>query len=68
MSVGVEPIASVGTKFDPELHEAVDMTLVDPEDDGMIIEEYSSGYKFGNRLLRPARVKVGKAMAQSAGE
>jgi molecular chaperone GrpE (heat shock protein) len=68
MSVGVEPIASVGTTFDPELHEAVDMIPVEPEEDGKIAKEYSRGYKFGTRLLRPARVQVGKAMAQSVGE
>lgn len=69
VSVGVEPIASVGADFDPELHEAVDMVPVESdEDDGKIIKEYSKGYKFGDRLLRPARVQVGKSMAQSAGE
>jgi molecular chaperone GrpE len=68
ISVGVEPIQSVGTTFDPELHEAVDMVPVDPESDGKIVSEYSKGYKFGDRLLRPARVQVGKAMAQSAAE
>jgi len=67
-SVGVEPIFSIGTKFDPELHEAVDMVAVDPEDDGKIIAEYSHGYRFADKLLRPARVQVGKAMAQTVGE
>jgi len=67
MSVGVEPIASTGAKFDPEQHEAVDMVAVEPEDDGKIVAEYSRGYKFGDKLLRPARVQVGKAMAQTAG-
>jgi molecular chaperone GrpE len=68
MSVGVESVGSVGTEFDPELHEAVDMVAVEPEDDGKITAEYSSGYKLGGRLLRPARVQVGKGRAQSAGE
>ena len=69
VSVGVEPIVSVGAKFDPELHEAVDMVPVESEeDDGKIVTEYSRGYKFGERLLRPARVQVGKSMAQSVGE
>lgn len=67
-SVGVEPILSVGADFDPEVHEAVDMAAVDPEQDGKITKEYSRGYRFGDRLLRPARVQVGKAVAQSAGE
>lgn len=68
MSVGVEPIASIGMKFDPEIHEAVDMVAVNAEDDGKIVAEYSSGYKFGDKLLRPARVQVGKSMAHTAGE
>ncbi|MGC2237118.1 MAG: nucleotide exchange factor GrpE [Pyrinomonadaceae bacterium] len=67
-SVGVEPIPSIGGDFNPELHEAVDMIPVEPENDGKITAEYSRGYKFGERLLRPARVQVGKAMAQTAGE
>jgi molecular chaperone GrpE len=68
LSVGVEPIAAVGAEFNPELHEAVDMVETDAENDGKIIAEYSRGYKFGERLLRPARVQVGRARAQSAGE
>lgn len=68
MSVGVETVPGVGAKFDPELHEAVDMTPVEPEKDGIITAEYSKGYRLGDRLLRPARVQVGKAIAMSAGE
>ena len=68
MSVGVEPIAAVGANFNPELHEAVDMVAVEPENDEKITAEYARGYKFGEKLLRPAKVQVGKAMAQSAGE
>jgi len=67
MSVGVEPVQSIGEDFNPELHEAVDMVAVEPENDGKITAEYSRGYRFGDRLLRPARVQVGKAMAQQAG-
>lgn len=68
ISVGVEPIASIGMVFDPELHEAVDMAPADAENDGKIIAEYARGYRFGDRLLRPARVQVGRAVANSAGE
>ncbi len=67
-SVGVEPIASVGADFNPELHEAVDMIPVESDEDDKITAEYSRGYKFGERLLRPSRVQVGKARAQSVGE
>lgn len=68
ISVGVESVPGVGAKFDPELHEAVDMKPVDPEWDGIITAEYSKGYRLGDRLLRPARVQVGKAIAMSAVE
>lgn len=68
MSVGVEPIQSVGADFNPELHEAVEMVESSPENDGKIVGEFSRGYKFGERLLRPSRVQVGKSLAQSVGE
>jgi molecular chaperone GrpE len=68
MSVGVESVPGVGSKFDPEMHEAVDMKPVGPDEDGIITAEYSRGYKLGDRLLRPARVQVGKAIAMTAGE
>lgn len=66
LSVGVEAVPAVGSTFDPELHEAIDMAEVDPEMDGKVTAEYSRGYKFGDRLLRPARVQVGRGRAQSA--
>ena len=68
IDVGVEPIASIGADFDPELHEAVDMAPVDAGQDGKITAEYARGYRFGDRLLRPARVQVGKALADAAGD
>src|SRR5436190_11999902 len=54
IDVGVEPIPSIGVNFDPELHEAVDMVPVEAENDGRIVAEYARGYKFGDKLLRPA--------------
>lgn len=65
-SVGVERIPSIGSAFDPQIHEAIDTVEVDPELDGQIVSEYSNGYKFGDRLLRPAKVQVGKGRANSA--
>jgi len=60
-NAGVEPIESVGEPFNPELHEAVDTEVTGGEMDGRVIEEYSRGFRMGDRLLRPARVKVGRA-------
>jgi molecular chaperone GrpE len=64
-AAGVEPTASVGEQFDPELHEAVDTIEVEPERDGTVMAEYSRGYKMGDRLLRPARVQVGRAQGEA---
>jgi molecular chaperone GrpE len=64
-NAGVEPIESVGETFDPELHEAVDTKEVDADMDGRVISEYSRGFRMGERLLRPARVKVGRASEQA---
>ncbi len=64
-SAGVEPIQSVGEEFNPELHEAVDTGEASREMDGRVIEEYSRGFRIGDRLLRPARVKVGRASGQA---
>jgi molecular chaperone GrpE len=68
LSVGVEPVPGVGEDFNPELHEAIDMVEVDAESDGKVTSEYQRGYKFGNQLLRPARVQVGRGRAHSVGE
>src|SRR5215467_5145082 len=64
-NAGVEPIESVGEPFNPELHEAVDTEVTGGDMDGKVIEEYSRGFRMGDRLLRPARVKVGRAPEQA---
>ena len=61
LTAGVEPVPAVGQPFDPELHEAVDTVEVEGERDGTVTAEYSRGYRMGDRLLRPARVQVGRA-------
>ena len=61
MSVGVETVDSVGNKFDPQLMEAVEMKEVGEEEkDGIVTYEFTEGYTFKGRLLRAARVQVGK--------
>jgi molecular chaperone GrpE len=59
-AAGLEPIDALGETFDPELHEAVETVEVAPEDEGKVIAQHTRGYKIGDRLLRPARVKVGR--------
>jgi molecular chaperone GrpE len=59
--LGLKPITSVGERFNPEIHEAVEIVPVRAEEDNHVIEEFQTGYRFGDRLLRPARVRVGRA-------
>jgi molecular chaperone GrpE len=63
-AAGVEAVPAVGQPFDPERHEAVDTIEVEEERDGVVTAEYSRGFKMGDRLLRPARVQVGRARGQ----
>lgn len=59
--VGVTVIESIKKEFDPELHEAIDLLPTEKEMDGKVTAEYQKGYRFGDRLLRPAKVQVGRA-------
>jgi molecular chaperone GrpE len=58
--LAVQPIAAKGEPFDPHFHEAVEMVETSDAPDHQVIEELQRGYKFKDRLLRPAMVKVAK--------
>jgi molecular chaperone GrpE len=57
---GVKPIESLGADFDPHFHQAVSHEPADGRREGEVVEEFSRGYMLGDRLLRPAMVKVAK--------
>ena len=56
--LGLQPLDSIGQAFDPHLHEAVTIEQTDEHAENTVIEEFERGYKMGDRLLRPAKVKV----------
>jgi molecular chaperone GrpE len=58
--LGVRPIAAKGEPFDPHVHEAIEMVETSDAADHEVLEEWQRGYKFKDRLLRPAMVKVAK--------
>ncbi|WP_213105508.1 nucleotide exchange factor GrpE [Candidatus Protochlamydia amoebophila] len=62
-SNGITALESQGTFFDPHLHEAIEMVETDSYAPGIIVEENVRGYKMGDRMIRPARVKVAKAIS-----
>jgi molecular chaperone GrpE len=59
--MGVEPITSVGERFDPNFHEAVAAEHRDDLAPNTILEEMLRGYKIGNRVIRHSMVKVSAA-------
>jgi len=58
---GVTPIEALGADFDPRFHQAVSQEASDAHRDGEVMEEMQRGYMLGERLLRPAMVKVAKS-------
>ncbi|HET9625953.1 MAG TPA: nucleotide exchange factor GrpE [Kofleriaceae bacterium] len=63
---GVERVDAVGQRFDPSVHEAIGLTQVgDPTRHGVVVQQAEPGYKLAGRLLRPAKVSVGKLVQQT---
>jgi molecular chaperone GrpE len=54
---GVKPILTLGMAFDPNFHEAV---REEKGPEGTVVQEFQRGYTLNGKLLRPARVVVGK--------
>ena len=57
---GVEEILAEGTSFDPALHEALSHEESDDHAEGQVIEVVQRGFRMGDRVLRPALVRVAK--------
>ena len=57
-ALGVKPVLSVGERFDPHIHEAVVSEATDEHEPDTVIEEIIRGYRLGDKLIRPALVKV----------
>ena len=56
--MGLEPMDTVGKKFDPNLHQAIERVETDEAEDQTILGEFQKGYNYKSKLLRPAMVKV----------
>jgi molecular chaperone GrpE len=62
---GVTEFHSKGETFDPHLHEAVETETTEEHPEGTILHEFVRGYKSGDRVLRPSRVKVAMPPSQN---
>ncbi len=58
--IGVQPIVAMGQPFDPRVHEAVEMVDTAEVPDHHVLDELQRGYKYKDRLLRPAMVRVAR--------
>lgn len=59
---------SEGEEYNPHLHEALEMEETEKHKPGTIIQEFMKGYKCGDRVLRPAKVKVAKEPSKQVEE
>jgi molecular chaperone GrpE len=57
-ALGVKPIAAVGEQFNPHVHEAVVTEATDDYEPDTVMQEIVTGYRIGDKLIRPALVKV----------
>lgn len=55
---GVTPFKSEGEPFNPEMHEAIGSVETDEYESGTVANELQRGYRWGDEVLRPARVRV----------
>lgn len=62
--LNVQAVDSVGTQFDPRVHEALGSVETPEHPDHQVIEEIRRGYKLRDKLLRPALVKIATNSAQ----
>jgi molecular chaperone GrpE len=58
--IGVQPILALGQAFDPRVHEAIEMVDTTEVPDHHVFDELQRGYKYKERLLRPAMVRVAR--------
>ncbi len=64
--LGVEAVPGAGEPFDPNYHEAIG--VVEGEEDEKVAEVYQKGYRYGEQLIRPARVAVTKKKEVGGGK
>lgn len=63
-SWGLEKIEAVGQEFDANIHEALMMEDSEEHEVTTVLEDFQTGYKLRDRVLRPSKVKVAKPVAK----
>jgi len=57
---GIRPVETVGKPYDPMASEILGVVDGTDENDGLVVEELQKGFHYGDKILRPARVKIAK--------
>jgi molecular chaperone GrpE len=65
---GVKVIEAVGKEFDPTIHDAVMMEESEKHEEDTVIEDFQKGYIMHDRVIRPSKVKVAKAVSSENDE
>jgi molecular chaperone GrpE len=65
-TLNVQPVESIGTQFDPRIHEALGSIETLEHPDHQVLEEIRRGYKLRDKLLRPALVRIASNSAQTS--
>jgi molecular chaperone GrpE len=63
---GLRPMEPVGKPYDPMASEILGVVEGTEENDGLVVEELQKGFYYGDKILRPARVKIAKMKAEPA--
>lgn len=64
--MGLSKVKTVGERFDPSVHDAIQQVETDEHAAGSVIQEVVAGYRLGEKLVRPAMVIVARKPAASA--
>lgn len=64
--IGVQRLVSIGERFDPAVHDAIQQQETDEHPPGTVIAEVVPGYRLGERLVRPAMVVVARKPSAGA--
>jgi molecular chaperone GrpE len=64
--MGLSKVKTVGERFDPSVHDAIQQVETDEQAAGTVLQEIVPGYRLGDKLVRPAMVVVARKPAASA--
>lgn len=63
--MGLEAVGTEGCEFDPEVHDAIMREESVAVPDGFVLQEFRKGFKFQEKLVRPAMVSVASAPVEA---